>query len=784
MKPFFIFFVFFLSCSCFSQNITVNSQSFTPQQLIEDVLIGSQCIDNVIVNNAVSGDFGGSDLSYGFFDATNTNFPFESGIVMSTGRLSNVPGPNTSLSDDDASGWGGDNDLEVTLNENNTFNATILEFDFTSLASEISFRYLFASEEYQEGNPNTCNFSDLFGFLIRPANSNGPYTNIALIPGTQTPVKVTTVHSGIPGSCPPINQAFFDTWNGTDTPINFNGQTEILTATAQVTANETYHIKLVIADEQNFRFDSAVFLEAGSFQPSTDLGVDRLLANNNPVCEGNTVELNAQTPGALSYNWFRDGTLVQVDPIGCLNCGTFTVDQAGTYTVEVDLGGNCIANGEILIEYTPNPIVTDSILTECDTNMDGIIIYNLFEAESALTNNNPNLFVSNFFLDDLSAIANSNPITTFSNFESSEIDQVVYARVEDAFNCVTIAELVLVASNNTLTIPFIEACDFDAIDGFTTFDLQEVVTEIESQIPADSEVYFFENLADAADNTNANALPINYNNITPSSQTIYVKVETNNQCFAVSPVNLNVLSTPSIMADETIVYCTNTFPETIRLFGGILNDIPNNFYYEWQLNGTPLSTTTSFIDINEIGEYTVIITHPNGCSNSRVITVTGSEIAQITNIDVVGSNNSNTISVTVTGSGSYQYALDYNTGPYQDQPVFINVSAGFHTLHVNDKNGCGIVSELFSVLGFPKFFTPNGDTQNDTWQLDGVNFDTFPNLIVTIYDRHGKILHTQNAKNDGWDGIYNGNIMPNSDYWFIATLGDNRQVSGHFSLKR
>ena len=201
-------FCLLFTVATFGQNITVDSQTYTAQQLVEDILIDSDCIDNVVVTNVVGGNFNNGQQSYGFFDATGTTFPFQSGIVLSTGQLANVPGPNTTLSDDDAPNWFGDTDLETILNETNTTNATILEFDFTSVATEISFRYIFASEEYQEGNPNTCNFSDLFGFLIRPVNGQ-QYTNIALVPGTQTPVKVTTVHSGIPGGCPAINEAYF-----------------------------------------------------------------------------------------------------------------------------------------------------------------------------------------------------------------------------------------------------------------------------------------------------------------------------------------------------------------------------------------------------------------------------------------------------------------------------------------------------------------------------------------------------------------------------------------------
>jgi len=259
MKKLLFLILILLTVSVKSQNISVDSQTYSPQQLIEDVLIGNNCITNVQVTNAVGGNFNGTDKSYGYFDGNNSSFPFQNGIVLSTGKLNNVQGPNTTLSDDNAPNWGGDIDLENSLQESNTTNATIIEFDFTSPANQISFRYIFASEEYQEGDSSTCQYSDLFGFLIRPAGSNKQYTNIAVVPNTQTPVKVTTVHPEIPGQCDAINEAYFESFNDQTAPINFNGQTKILTATATTIPNETYHVKLVIADEQNYRYDSAVF---------------------------------------------------------------------------------------------------------------------------------------------------------------------------------------------------------------------------------------------------------------------------------------------------------------------------------------------------------------------------------------------------------------------------------------------------------------------------------------------------------------------------------------------
>ncbi|GGI57112.1 T9SS C-terminal target domain-containing protein [Winogradskyella haliclonae] len=773
---------------CFhAQNITVDSQSLTPQQLIEDILIdNSDCIENVTVTNAQSGNFGGTEFSYGSFDATGTTFPFQSGIVLSTGRLSNVPGPNDSLSDDDAPDWNGDFDLEFALQETGTENATIVEFNFTSITNQISFRYLFASEEYRENNPLTCQFSDVFGFLIRRTNSDDFYENIALVPSTTTPVKVTTVTPGVPGSCPPQNEAFFGQFNEINpviSPINFNGQTTVLTATAEIIPGEEYTIKLVIADEQNHRFDSAVFLEAGSFQASRDLGPNRLIATNNPLCDGDTLTLDGTIAGNNGYDWFRDGILVQSDPVGCTNCGTYEVNQPGTYTLEVTLDNtSCVAFGEVVLEYATNPVGTDVIQIECDADQDGLTLYNLFDLAADIGNNDPDLTVSGFFLSEMDAIDFNNPIQSPSSFQNSSPNQIVYARVENPFGCFDIAELELQISNNTLNIPTIEACDFDELDGFTTFDLDEVNMAISNQIPMGSVVSFFENEDDAF--TDSNPLSLNYENSTADAQTIYVKVENNNTCYAISDVNLQVKFTPEVSADETLIYCINTFPETIRLFGGVLNDLPNNYYYEWEFNGATLPATTSSIDINETGVYTVIITDPNGCSGTRDITVNPSEIVQDITIDVIGTDTINTITINTTGNGDYEYALDNENGPYQDDNVFNNIIPGFHTVFVRDKNGCGTNSEIFSVLGFPKFFTPNGDSQNDFWQLDGINFDIYPSLQVIIYDRYGKLITTQNANSSGWDGTYNGNLMPNTDYWFTANFGDGRTFTGHFALKR
>ena len=116
--------------------------------------------------------------------------------------------------------------------------------------------------------------------------------------------------------------------------------------------------------------------------------------------------------------------------------------------------------------------------------------------------------------------------------------------------------------------------------------------------------------------------------------------------------------------------------------------------------------------------------------------------------------------------------------------MFTNVKAGFHTVYVYDKNDCGIVSKPVSVLGFPKYFTPNNDGYNDTWKPFGVNAQFNSDIKIIIFDRFGKLLKTINPLEPGWNGTFNGSYLPNDDYWFRVVFQDGKEYRGHFALKR
>jgi len=151
-------------------------------------------------------------------------------------------------------------------------------------------------------------------------------------------------------------------------------------------------------------------------------------------------------------------------------------------------------------------------------------------------------------------------------------------------------------------------------------------------------------------------------------------------------------------------------------------------------------------------------------------------------------SDSNNVEFFVDGDGDYEYAI--NGGEFQDESVFMDIPPGLNSVIINDKNGCGTTEPIeFLVVGYPKFFTPNGDGIHDAWNIIGI--ETLTDPVVFIFDRYGKLLKQLDETTIGWDGTFNGRPMPSSDYWFrleYARDEDGIQVANtirtHFSLVR
>ncbi|PPD03320.1 MAG: PEP-CTERM sorting domain-containing protein [Methylobacter sp.] len=194
----------------------------------------------------------GAQTQQGFFSGgLSAGIGFESGIILTTGDANSAVGPNTN-SNSTTTDSGSDTDLGALINAT-VLDANVLEFDFQSDSGNISFNYVFASEEYNEFV--NSNFNDVFGFFLDGVN-------IALIPGTSAPVSINNVNLD-------VNSIFYQNNENAFFNVQYDGFTTVLNASFSGLSNGNHHIKLAIADATDSALDSAVFLQAESFSSST-----------------------------------------------------------------------------------------------------------------------------------------------------------------------------------------------------------------------------------------------------------------------------------------------------------------------------------------------------------------------------------------------------------------------------------------------------------------------------------------------------------------------------------
>lgn len=765
-------FICCLSGKVNAQYININDQK-TPQQLVEDVLVNSSCVS--ITNASGKGDnFTPSQNSFAYFNAGTSKFPFAEGVVLTTSTSRNAVGPYSSYLGEGSPEWLGDTDLDQAL-EVNSINATVLEFDYVPLTDFLSFNYIFASNEYQFFYP--CVYSDGFAFLIKEAGTNDAYKNLAVLPNTTTPVSSTIVHPTIPPSiaingdrydgCPAINENYFNGLNTNTSPINYAGQTIVMNAQTSVVAGKKYHIKLVIADDKNRYYDSAVFLEAGSFASKIDFGPDQTSLTNNPVCYGTPKTLNTNLSAAYSYKWYKDGVV-----INSTNQPSYTPTESGTYKVEVTLTPSaCVLTGEIKIEFAPEIVTTNTSIYQCDDNTDGISIFNLTKVNNIVKNNTTENSNQGFYETLANAEAKTNPILTPEKYSNKTTNQVVFARIENKYGCFKIAEVTLQISNNNIANQNpIAICDSDENqDGLYQFDLNsEVTPQVISGLPNGLTVNYFLNSNDAL--TETNPLPNIFKNTTAFSQTIYARIINGPDCYDIVPITL-VVNTfdPANFEDKTEYLCSGD-EITLTVATGFSS-------YLWNTGSTANSIT-----VKAIGDYTVTVTNNNGCEKTKKYKILPSEPATITGVTIKDfAANENSVLIEYTGVGNYEFSLDGIT--FQDEPLFNGVNPGIYNAIARDKNGCGLSNSYqLIVLDYPRFFTPNGDSYNDIWYVK--NLDQLPDYTISIFDRYGKLVKQMNQNSSGWTGLFNGQQLPTDDYWFNLIFSDGRIVKGHFSLKR
>ena len=749
--------LFFCSVSfSFAQKITVNSPGSLEDLILNNLIDG--CVEVSNITTSINGSSYGFS-SYGEFTRGNSNFPFESGIILSTGSALSAGNSDVSprLSEGTTT-WGSDPDLETALNVSNTLNATSIEFDIISTSSQLQFNYLLASEEYE--GINSCQFSDGFAFLIKETGSTDPYENIAVIPNTSTPVNTGTIHPQLGPNCPAVNEQYFDGYNIGDT--NFEGRTTVLTASTTITPYVQYHIKLVIADQSDQTFDSAVFIEGDSFD-ILDLGEDIATCSSSA-----TLDANINNPSA-TYQWFLNNNLIAGETNANLNA-----IQSGIYRVEVSVplgNNNCVEEDEITVtlntEENINPISTYEICD--DISGDGVETFILSNKNADIENNIPFVnYTYSYHLTDAEARSNTNAIN--APIQNTTSPQTIFVRVEDTdTGCLGFTSFDLIVNqvpNITDPTP-LDACDSDDTpDGFSIIDLTQKNEEITGG-NSNLMVTYHYNAPDANSGNN----PIsNYTNTNTPNDTVYVRVfNTQTGCYNTTTLDIHVEISPEVNRDTQFIDACDTDMDGFASFDltEVLDDILNGLtgvtptfhetYDDAESGTNPIINTTNYANTqpNVQGLYVRVEDNSTGCATIVPIQIhtnlllTGTDVGDFALCDTEGSGGSigfnlNTVetyvandlpNITVTFFET-ENERDNNVNPIPKTSLYNVSSSSPSTLFLRINNGiCEEVASIRLIVNPILLFNPTQLTycDNDSDVTDGtvtVDLSSFDDIIT------------------------------------------------------
>ena len=736
-----------ISCCSYGQ-LTVTSGTLTPQQYVENVLIGpGVTVSNVQFNNNLS--YSGNQI--GQFNYVGNQIPFAYGLILASGGVAGAIGPNNS----------GSSTVPVTiptLSNDAQLNSVSgfatndvgkLEFNFVPAGNTVSFNFLFGSEEYNEYVCGSVN--DVFGFFVsgpNPLGGNYINTNLALVPSTigttNIPISINTVNNGSVGSAGSAtnclmldpnwtaNNVYFSGAPGTN--FQADGMTELINIQFNVVCGEVYQFKFAVADGGDAAFDSWVFLQSGSFSSDVvDVAV-ATVSGDTTIIEGcNFADIVFTRPEVNMLD-----TLSIIYTIG----GTATegVDYANLMDTIIFLPGvdtvivNLTPLQDNIIEGYESVIISVNIINPCGDTIvssgtvyvwDGPIIDSLW---STIAVCGPTGSVH------VDVVAPSVPATylwnspnalTFSGPDWQNIIPGWYYITLTQAQC-SVSDSVEVLASDTLTISSVSS------------------TNANCEPTGSVHVEILQNMAQVTYSWTNLVVPISTWN-----QQDWQYLDTGwyhitvTQGGCTDSDSVEVLLTPNPEANLNIVvplihYCS---PEDI-LF---TNTSQNASSFVWNFSNGQLpindSTTTSITQtfIGSSIDTIQLIASEGACADTANIYVT---------IDICGCDNDAAI--------NYDPLVTYNDGSciYPFPEVFA-----------------------------PNVFTPNSDAENPTYFLSGKNLVS---LELTILNRWGAVVFSKSSSdlinnNPAWDGKINGDLATDGIYFYIykATGITNQIVEGH-----
>lgn len=250
-----------------------------------------------------------------------------------------------------------------------------------------------------------------------------------------------------------------------------------------------------------------------------------------------------------------------------------------------------------------------------------------------------------------------------------------------------------------------------------------------------------------------------------------VKIKSSLGCYQEVKLKLTLNRKPKIDLRSEEEFCDDILG--VSLDAGY---DPNPLYtYTYNWNSGETSQT---IKADQEKTYTVIVTSNFGCQNTASVIVKKAKLAEIQNVLITNGNNANII---MSFAGDYLYSL--NRVNWQSSNRFEGLENGNYTVYVKTNLGCDLGFKSFTLFSLSNIFSPNGDGNNDTWKISGI--ESYPNSEIKIFDRNGKILINTITKGEPfeWDGKINGHKLPTDSYWYQIKISDGRILEGYVVIK-
>jgi len=735
----FIFFIFIVGKSFAQFSVFASSN---PNALVNQIVGSGVQVSNVTLNCNV--------LASGIFTSTGTNLGLNSGIILSTAEVVEAIGPNDSPGGTLLGNEGCfnstesffDNDI-IGIETLAKYDGCVLEFDLKPACDVLKLKYVFASEEYPEYV--TQGYNDAFGFFIwgpNPSGGNYTGTNIALLPGTNTPVSIDNVNS--------TTNANYYVNNQNGNYIEYDGFTTPFNSSIDVSTCSTYHLKFVIADAGDCRYSSAVLLSQGgltceaSQSPQTSANVIPVTCGNNGSASLNVQNYN----GNITYFWQPTGQTLS--SISNLSPGTYTCTLGFllpcpfTQTISVNVPDDNAFNISTTTQNsycnTPSGIATVS-------GSGGTLPYTI-------------------------PVWNTSPQQNTNTLDSL-LPGIYTVSMSDAAGC-----------NLTTTVTI----------GNTTPAIIFNDEIIQSTCGSSNGIIRIDSISGgvAPYNYYWNTTPIIFNQpLNGPAGTYSLTVTDANNCLINRVFTLT--NSDSLLAN-TIVSNESCNLQNGSIYVEIINGLPP-FQWSWS-NGS--LNQDSITNLDE-GQYTLNIQDASGCSFDEEIYLintnylfNGSPFTIPTQLKI---NETFQLGINVPNNWQVDQILINN------ELLFLNDSLidmivneiGYYdvSFYVSNSFGCfDTIKYQFEIndeltLYIPNTFVPNKTAINNTWKVYGT---LIKSISIAIYNRWGELMFESNDIEKGWDGAFSGKICPQDTYVYKISaedfLGNQKQFSGHINLIR